>query len=706
MPGRIYSTLKAVMAKRQVITNLDGSSRNIDGWSIATLIIFLIVNILVIFPLRIPLPFFVSRACEKLLILVGLRARPAQQPKSTDASPPSPPASTDDSDQEARQEVAENQKSKPSTNRPQRWHLTIGLNTAPVIGVLLLLATTCIPGKVVRSGIVGSDHVKPYDILTLFICFAYISVSLDSTGLLRYLAFMVASRASSSGTLLYNSFYCFISIVGLLVGNDPVTLSATPFLVYFTNHAKIDPTAYLFSIFQVSNLVSALLVSSNPTNLVLTSAFGISFLSYSAWTALPTVAAMVVLFPLLRYFQFRKDKWIPRKLSPPQVDAKQALKDPWGGIFGAALFLVTIVLLVGLSAGGKLEGVEGVWTVTAPAALIMLSRDIVHDYRKTRPERKPARKTAITEKKVEERVRIDSERGSPTLSPQETDDGDVGQVREELIATALEKKIKQAEDSPQPSRPGSAGAAHAQKPETHEVATLKNDEEDKSKLAAAPTPRATTPPVESSADRDSSPELSTEKTAKKEAANDDEFKAPLLRPITSRIPVVSGTISRLPFSLLPFAFSMFILVEALQHTGWIRVFGKWWAAWAEVGGVAGCVFMMGLISVLGCNVFGTNIGATIMLSRILQQWVATEGNVSQRVLYGSVFALAVGSNFGAYSFVFSASLAGLLWRNILSQKGIHVKTREFQRWNWLPLVVTMIVGCLVVAGEVCVMYKA
>jgi hypothetical protein len=53
---------------------------------------------------------------------------------------------------------------------------------------------------------------------------------------------------------------------------------------------------------------------------------------------------------------------------------------------------------------------------------------------------------------------------------------------------------------------------------------------------------------------------------------------------------------------------------------------------------------------------------------------------------------------------FSASLAGLLWRTILRQKGRTVKQIEFLKYNWLPVVVTMIVGCLIVAGEVCIIY--
>jgi Na+/H+ antiporter NhaD/arsenite permease-like protein len=47
---------------------------------------------------------------------------------------------------------------------------------------------------------------------------------------------------------------------------------------------------------------------------------------------------------------------------------------------------------------------------------------------------------------------------------------------------------------------------------------------------------------------------------------------------------------------------MFILVEALQYTGWIRVFGGWWTAWADVAGVAGSIWLMGTLAVIGCNV--------------------------------------------------------------------------------------------------------
>ena len=70
----------------------------------------------------------------------------------------------------------------------------------------------------------------------------------------------------------------------------------------------------------------------------------------------------------------------------------------------------------------------------------------------------------------------------------------------------------------------------------------------------------------------------------------------------------------------------------------------------------------------------------------------------------AAIALAVASNIGAVSFTFSASLAGLLWNSILSQKGITVKQRQFAYWNLLPLAVMTTVGLAIVSAEMAVLY--
>jgi Na+/H+ antiporter NhaD/arsenite permease-like protein len=55
--------------------------------------------------------------------------------------------------------------------------------------------------------------------------------------------------------------------------------------------------------------------------------------------------------------------------------------------------------------------------------------------------------------------------------------------------------------------------------------------------------------------------------------------------------------------------------------------------------------------------------------------------------------MALGVNYGAFSAAFSASLAGLLWRDILEKKEIPVKRLDFARINMPIISIAMAVGC-------------
>ena len=97
---------------------------------------------------------------------------------------------------------------------------------------------------------------------------------------------------------------------------------------------------------------------------------------------------------------------------------------------------------------------------------------------------------------------------------------------------------------------------------------------------------------------------------------------------------------------------------------------------------------------------GTNIGATILLARVIQAWLDQVSEpLPPSVRLGTIYALALGSNFGAFSFSFAASLAGLLWRSILRQKGIHVKQTQFALLNTPVLSVAICVAAGILVAE-------
>lgn len=67
--------------------------------------------------------------------------------------------------------------------------------------------------------------------------------------------------------------------------------------------------------------------------------------------------------------------------------------------------------------------------------------------------------------------------------------------------------------------------------------------------------------------------------------------------------------------------------------------------------------------------------------------------------------MALGVNYGAFSTAFSASLAGLLWRDILRRKHIRVGSIEFARVNLPIIAISMAVGCTVLVAQVYIMRK-
>lgn len=359
--------------------------------------------------------------------------------------------------------------------------------------------------------------------------------------------------------------------------------------------ASPPPTAWIFMQFASCNVASAVLVSSNPTNLVLTGAYEISFLVYSAWLVLPVVATAVVLFPLLLWGVFREEELIPRKLIAPDVEPKTALIDKRGAIFGSVLLGITLVALVTLSAVGLLEGVEGVWTVTAPAALVMVGRDIWHDLHRNvwassgKLEGTTSPDSGEREDLVEETTEgiemqgMDDLAGAKGIAENGKANGKMGRGMRRRTVSDLGKAAGGTLSG------GSKAGPVTPSTNTSQLALVPS-----AQPSSAPTPLPPNP-------LNTNTNTGLTSTSSSNRPRHRTLQS-LLKSFSVRFPTFTHIFVRLPLPLLPFAFSMFILVEALGFVGWIRIFGGWWSAWVKVGGVAGAIWLMGVLSVLGCNV--------------------------------------------------------------------------------------------------------
>ncbi len=254
--------------------------------------------------------------------------------------------------------------------------VTIDYGLAPLIGAVTLLLFFTFGRESVVNGIIGTPTIKPYSILILFMSLAYICGSLDLTGFFDYLALLAARAAGNSGKRLFVYFFLLSSVLTLFTSNDIVILTMTPIICYCARNTDADPIPYLVAQFFAANIWSVALYIGNPTNIIVAQAYGLTFLEYSKWMAVPTLVAGATCFALL-WFIFRKR--IPDKIKAPTVSPEEALKDKNGAIFGIVCFLICLVLL-GVSEWIPVE----IWVIPFAVFLIMLGRDIYVHYLSSR----------------------------------------------------------------------------------------------------------------------------------------------------------------------------------------------------------------------------------------------------------------------------------------------------------------------------------
>ena len=114
--------------------HVESTTTDLNGHSGFILAVFCVVSLLVIWPVHIPVP----RRLERWLLLLLIRTRIINKRES---------------DVLAERGV----------------YFSLSLKTAPVIGVVLLLASTTIHGSTIQLGIKGDETIRPYDVLVLFI---------------------------------------------------------------------------------------------------------------------------------------------------------------------------------------------------------------------------------------------------------------------------------------------------------------------------------------------------------------------------------------------------------------------------------------------------------------------------------------------------------------------------------------------------------
>lgn len=500
-----------------------------------------------------------------------------------------------------------------------RLLLPINFLTAPIIADLFLLAILAIGREEVAAGTIGAHHINPIDIMVFFITLAYIAISIDASGLIRWLAFKVLQWGGKAGHKLFFYLYTFFFALGSFIGNDPIILSGTPFLAYMTRvSSNIEhPRAWIHTQFAIANVASAILVSSNPTNLVLAGAFQIKFVEYTANMIVPVIFTAILLFPCLLYIVFRKDSLVPkvitmhelpedhraRKPVNPNIphargnpdeqedEDKKRLEleeilnpylDKASATVGAVIMAATLITVLVLNAVSASSGEHPVFWVTLPAAFVMFCWDVSYGWIHRAETREIARKG---------REEAETARAERALVHHQAAGVDADQHRR--LSSSQDTNSAALNSEKAPSRDGDRGtggagiAPVAARPgEINEKSSPHNNGGQNGGVepASEKRSRATVPAYEAH------PRTLTSASDGAHSWCQETF------------PTTTAVLSLLPFALVPFAFAMFVLVEALVTKGWVPVFAYGWDHWVNKTGVIGAIGGMGFLSVILCNV--------------------------------------------------------------------------------------------------------
>ncbi|KAJ5115199.1 hypothetical protein NUU61_000958 [Penicillium alfredii] len=716
----------------------DLNTGRIKEWrSILTLIVFVLANIVVLFPFHVPIYIPRSLCNAALNSLSALRIIPSREKTS---------------------------------NGPEalfvKFSVPLNSITAPLIADLFLLAILAIGRQEIHDGTVGANNINPIDIMVFFLTLAYIAISIDASGLIRYLAFKVLQKGGEVGHRLFFYLYSFFFVLGSFIGNDPIILSGTAFLAYMTRVSSniIHPRAWIHTQFAVANIASAILVSSNPTNLVLAGAFEIKFIVYTANMIVPVVVTAIVLFPFLLYIIFADESLIPFSIKmhelseeaktrkpvnpniphargnteePPNQDDEQdklmsleeimnPFLDKGGAAFGAVIMAATLITLLALNAASNSGGEHPVFWVTLPAAFVMFCWDVVfgwyhrHETREIAAKGRQEAENVRAERKIQgeqEAVPISASQGasdgnesvqvdSRDVSPHTRHPADL-HTDDDISLAAVDGSVDRPSSRSDHETPRSAAALvprAADRLSNEKLPAAASTSETKPELilTSSPEPLGTYPNNGIDEEKRGGAQISAT-----EPRTLVSLAADLHRWLQETFPTVTVVVSHMPFPLVPFALSMFVLVQALVTKGWVPVFAHGWDHWVGRTGTVGSVGGMGFLSVILCNFAGTNIGTTILLSRVIQAWQEIHRRngipISDRTFWATVYSMAIGVNYGAFSTAFSASLAGLLWRDILKRKFIIVRSLDFARVNLPIIAISMAVGCTVLVGEIYIM---
>ena len=129
--------------------------------------------------------------------------------------------------------------------------------------------------------------------------------------------------------------------------------------------------------------------------------------------------------------------------------------------------------------------------------------------------------------------------------------------------------------------------------------------------------------------------------------------------------IISHSIGRAPWELVPFVLSMFVIVLALNLCGFTDLLAK-------MLGTDGSIWKYGFVSYLSANLVN-NIPMSVLFSSVIS-------GATELVQEKAVYATIIGSNIAAF-FTPIGALAGIMWSGILKKHGVRFSFLTYVKYG-------------------------
>lgn len=247
---------------------------------------------------------------------------------------------------------------------------------AALIGAIITIFFLLKPSHVLEAlGISTPDMPVPlvttWNVVIILATLMVISSLLDDYGFFEYCASRAIHASKNSGERLFLYTFLVVSIISLFAGNDVVILTTTPIILIFCKNARINPKPYMYASFFAANTFSMPLYIGNLTNILIGDSFSLDYFGFTKYMFLPTLAAALVNYYLLKYI-FRKQ--IPDIFSS-QDNGVVPIRNKSLVAMGLGVLLAVIIL------GGVANYMKiPISAVTLAGALLLMisERRIVH----------------------------------------------------------------------------------------------------------------------------------------------------------------------------------------------------------------------------------------------------------------------------------------------------------------------------------------